>query len=74
MKSEQMIMMSAELAFLSQLYVKKEVNDEEYALLKKAILRDYGLNTLVNINIECDKKNVYYNHKGTQMEDEPWQM
>ncbi len=53
-----MIRMSVELAFLSQLYTKKEVSDEEYSLLKKEILKDYGVYTLLKLKDNCDNKYV----------------
>ena len=59
MKSEQMISMSVELAFLSQLYTKKEVSDEEYSLLKKEILKDYGVYTLLKLKDNYDNKYVW---------------
>lgn len=58
MKSEQMIRMSVELAFLSQLYAKKEVSDEEYSLLKKEILKDYGIYTLLKLKDNCTGKDA----------------
>ena len=58
MKSEQMISMSVELAFLSQLYTKKEVSDEEYSLLKKEILKDYGIYTLLKLKDNCTRKDA----------------
>ena len=58
MKPEQMINLSVELAFLSQLYAKKEVSDEEYSLLKKEILKDYGVYTLLKIKDNCEKKDA----------------
>ncbi len=43
MEGDKLLRYSMQLAMLKQLYVKKLINDAEYTMIEKKLMKDYGI-------------------------------
>lgn len=43
MEGDKLLRYSMQLAMLKQLYSKKLINDAEYAIIRKKLMKDYGI-------------------------------